>query len=232
LRTGLRKRYVLFYCYIGILLLIEILRFLCFRLTPNFYSIFYWQTEFIRIAASYALVFEIFKRALQHNSGLARVAQKLLLVVLVVALTYAASDLLHEGFASIPRASADLGRYLLYAESALLPVMLWLFSRYRISFGRNLLGLTLGYSLLVALDIVNLAFLSTHGHESSIGLRKLIPITHLITLAIWFAGLWSSQPDPLPPAEAAIDRDYALLATKTRASLARLSGRIGRTLRP
>ncbi len=231
LRTRLQKRYLFFYCYIGSLLLIEVLRFLCISLAPNFYGAFYWQTELVRIVASYAVIFEIFKRALRHNPGVAGIAQKLLLVVFVVALTYAASDLLHGGFASVPRATADLGRYLLYVEGALLLVMLWLFVRYRISFGRNLLGLTLGYSLLVALDVVNLAFLSTPGNESSIGLRKLIPITHLITFIIWCASLWSSQPEPLPPAESAIDRDYALLTAKTRAALAHLSTRVGRTLR-
>ncbi len=232
LRTGLQKRYLFFYCYIGCLLLIEVLRFLCLSLTPNLYGAFYWQTELVRIVASYAVIFEIFKRALRHNPAVARIAQKLLLVVFVVALTYAVSDLLHGGFASVPRATADLGRYLLYVEAVLLLVMLWLFGRYRISFGLNLLGLTLGYSLVVALDVVNLAFLSAPGNGSSIGLRKLIPITHLITFIIWCASLWSPQPEPLPPAESAIDRDYALLAAKTRATLAHLSTRVGRTLRP
>src|SRR5258708_18406865 len=154
LRTRLQKRYLFFYCYIGSLLLIEVLRFLCISLAPNFYGAFYWQTELVRIVASYAVIFEIFKRALRHNPAVARIAQKLLLVVFVVALTYAVSDLLHGGFASVPRATADLGRYLLYVEAALLLVMLWLFGRYRISFWRNLLGLTLAYSCVVALALV------------------------------------------------------------------------------
>jgi len=232
LRAGLQKRYPFFYCYIECLLLIEVLRFLCLSLTPTLYGAFYWQTELVRIIGSYAVIFEIFKRALRHNPGVARIAQQLLLVVFVVAFSYAASDLLHGGSGSVPRATADLGRYLLYVEGAVLFVMLWLFGHYRISFGGNLLGLTVGYSFVVALDVVNLAFLSTPGKESSVGLRKLIPLTHLITLVIWCASLWSSQPEPLPPAESTIDRDYAFLTAKTRAALARLSTRVERTLRP
>jgi len=232
LRTGLQKRYLFFYCYIACLLLIEVLRFLCLSLTPNSYGAFYWQTELVRTVASYAVILDIFKQALRHNRGVAHIAQNLLLVVFVIALTYAASDLLHGGFTSFPRATADLGRYLLYVEGALLLVMLWVFGRYRISFGRNLLGLTVGYSLVVALDVVNLAFLSTPGNESSIGLRKLIPITHLMTFIIWCASLWSSQPEPLPPAESVIDRDYALLGAMTRNALAHLSTRGRRALRP
>jgi hypothetical protein len=232
LMAALLKKYPLFYGYIGCVLLIEVLRVWCYKVSPNFYLVFYWHTELVTIVASYAVVFEIFRRALRHNPGVARVSQKLLLVVFVIALTYAASDLVNGGFASVARATADLGRYLLYVKGALLLVMLWLFGRYRISFGRNLLGLTLGYSLVVGLDVMNLALLSFPGHEFSIGLRKLLPITYLVTLVVWCASLWSVQPDPAQPAESAIDRDYGVLATKTMAAFAHLSARGGRTFRP
>lgn len=232
LRAALLKKYPLFYAYMGCVLLIEVLRVFCYKVSPNLYPVFYWHTELVTIVASYAVIFEIFRQALRHNPGVARVAQKLLLVVFVIALTYAASDLLHGGFASVARATADLGRYLLYVKGALLLVMLWLFGRYRISFGRNLLGLTVGYSLVVGLDVMNLALLSFPGNESSVGLRKLLPITYLITLLIWCASLWSLQPDPVQPPESAIDRDYGVLAAKTMATFAHLSARGGRTFRP
>ena len=232
LMAALLKKYPLFYAYMGCVLLIEVLRVGCYRVSPNFYPAFYWHTELVTIAASYAVIFEIFRQALRYNPGVARVSQRLLLIVFVIAISYAATDLLHGGFASMARATADLGRYLLYVKGALLLVMLWLFGRYRISFGRNLLGLTVGYSLVVGLDVINLALLSSPGHEASIGLKKLLPVTYLVTLIIWCASLWSSQPEPLPPPESAIDRDYALLAAKTRAALAHLSTRAGRTLRP
>ncbi len=232
LRAARLKKYPLFYAYIGCVLLIEVLRGICYRVSPNFYPVFYWHTELVTIAASYAVIFEIFRQALRHNRGVARVAQKVLLVVFVIALTYAASDLVNGGFASVPRATADLGRYLLYVKGALLVVMLWLFGRYRISFGRNLLGLTVGYSLVVGLDVMNLALLALPGHGYSIGLRKLLPITYLITLIIWCASLWSVQPEPAQPEVSAIDRDYDLLVAKTMAVFAHLSERGGRTFRP
>jgi hypothetical protein len=232
LRAALLKKYPLFYAYIACVLLIEVLRAGCYKVTPNFYPAFYWHTELVTIAVSYAVIFEIFRQALRYHAGVARVSQKLLLVVFVIAFTYAASDLVNGGFASVARATADLGRYLLYVKGALLLVMLWLFGRYRISFGRNLLGLTLGYSLLVGLDVMDLALLSFPGHESSAGLKKLLPITYLITLIIWCASLWSVRPDPVQAVESAIDRDYDLLVAKTMAAFAHLSGRGGRTFRP
>jgi hypothetical protein len=232
LRTELRARYPLFYCYVGSLFVLEIARFVCYRFSPGLYQTFYWRTELIRIVASYCVVSEICTRTLRRNPGVARSAQKLLAIIFVVAFTYAACDLLDGGFSSISRGIADLGRYLLYMEAALLLVMLWLFGRYRISFDRNLLGLTLGYSLLAALDIVSLAFLSMPGNGSSVVLRKLIPIAHVITLIVWCVSLWSAQPEVIAPPEHAIDRDYAALAAKTRDTFANLSARVGRTLRP
>lgn len=232
LRSALLKKYPLFYAYVGCVLLIEVLRVWCYKASPNFYPAFYWNTELVTIVASYAVIFEVFRQALRHNPGVARLAQKLLLVVFVIALSYAASDLLQGEFASMARATADLARYLLYVKGALLLVMLWLFGRYRISFGRNLLGLTVGYSLVVGLDVMNLALLSFPGHESSIGLRKLLPMTYWVALAIWCGSLWSVQPDPVQPAESAIDRDYGVLAAKTMAAFAQLSARGGRTFRP
>jgi hypothetical protein len=231
LRAALLKKYPLFYAYVGCVFLIELLRVFCYKASPSFYPAFYWDTEPVTIAASYAVIFEIFRQALRHNPGMARVAQKLLLVVFVIALTYSASDLLHGGFASMARATADLGRYLLYVKGVLLVVILWLFGRYRISFGRNLLGLTAGYALAVGLDVMNVALLSFPGHESSIGLRKLLPTTYLVTLIIWCASLWSVQPGPAQPEESAIDRDYGLLVGKTMAAFAHLSERGGRTFR-
>ena len=232
LRAALLKRYPLFYTYITCILLIELLRFAAYTSAPGFFQAFYWHSELVAAAASYGIIVEIFRKALQHNPGVARVARKLLLVIFVIAVSYAASDLLHGGFASMPRATADLGRCLKYAEGALLLTMLSLFLQYRISFGRNLLGLTLGYSLWVGLDVVNLALLSFPGNEFSIGLRKSLSIAYLISLVVWCTSLWSSQPDPVPPRESAIDRDYAFLAAKTRAALAQLSSRARRTLRP
>lgn len=232
LRAALLKKYPLFYAYITCMLLIELLRFACYTSTPRFFPSFYWHSELVVVVASYGIIVEIFRKALEHNPGVARVAQKLLLVIFVIAFSYAASDLLHGGLAWMPRTTADLGRYLRYVEGALLLTMLAIFLQYRISFGRNLLGLALGYSLWVGLDVMNLALLSFPGNEFSIGLRNSLSIAYVITLVVWCTSLWASQPNPVPPPERAIDRDYARLAAKTRAALAQLSSRVSRTLRP
>src|SRR5260370_26149642 len=114
------KKYPLFYAYIGCVLLIEVLRFCSHTFTQNFYPAFFWHTEPVTIVASYAVILEIFRKGLRHNPGVARRAQKLMLLVFVIALTYAASDLLHVGFPSMPRATPRLCPYLRYVSGPLL----------------------------------------------------------------------------------------------------------------
>jgi hypothetical protein len=231
-KTGLLRRYPFFYTFLAWILLTEILRFWSYQQFPNSYQAVFWDTRFVTVAASYAVCVGIFKRGLRHNKGVAGAAQKLLLAVFVVALSYAASAFVHGRHSSVASIAADLGAYLSYTEALLLLVMLWLFARYRISFGRNLLGLTLGYSLWVGSEVMIVVLLFLPGNGASMALRNMAPLVFLLALVIWCASLWHFDAEPPPATEPAIDRDYALLAARTRAALSHLSFLLGRTLRP
>jgi len=231
-RTALLRKYPLFYAYIACVLVLELARAACLASAPNFYATFYWYTEPLTIVFGFAVIFEIFRRPLIYNPAVARLAQPLLVVVFLLTVTYAASDLLNSGLLTLPRLTAELGRDLRYVEGTLLLVMLWLFGRYRVSLGRNFLGLVVGYSLLIGLGVINLAVFFLPGNEFSIGLRKLLQITYVATLLVWCCALWSARPDPVTQAESSIERDYELVAAKTRTAFAQLSTFVTRTLRP
>jgi hypothetical protein len=230
--VGLIRKYPLFYAYISCVLLKEIVGLLSYRFAPNFYEPLYWPSELATIVASYAVIIEIFRQSLRNSPGIARNAQKLLSVLFVLTLSYAATGLLHERFGTTSRAIAELGRDLRYIEGALLLVMLWLFVRYRILLSPNLLGVIIGYSFWVGLNVVNLALWFLPGNEFSVLLRRLLPMTYQAALAVWCFTLWSLQPEPAQPAESEIGRDYEVLAAKTRAILARTSNRLAKVMRP
>lgn len=232
IHARLAEKYWLFYAYIACILISDIIRLCCYQLTPNLYPDLYWQTELVTIIASYAVILEIFRQSVRHNPGVARLTRNLLAIVFCLTLTYALLNLLQDGFtSSLPRATADIGRYFRYVEGALLLGMLALFTRYRIPLGRNVLGLIVGNALWVGVNVVNLAFWSLPGNGFSAPLRKLRTATYLVALTIWCATLWSAQPDPVQPAENEIERDYEILAAKTRAVLARTSNRLVRAVK-
>jgi hypothetical protein len=230
--AGNLRKYPLFYWYIGSVLLNEIVGLLCYQFAPKFYRPLYWPTEMASIVASYAVMIEIFRQSLRHNPGIARKGLKLLLASFALTVSYAATDLLHGRFADATRGIAEVGRDLRYIEGALLLLLLWLFVRYRILLGPNLLGLIIGYSFWVGINVINLALVFLPDNGFSALARRLEPITYVATLTIWCVALWSSRPEPVQPTEGAIERDYELLAARTRSVLARTSDRLVRVMRP
>jgi hypothetical protein len=231
-RTGLLKKYPLFFSYIGCVLLTEILGLLANALAPKLYEPLYWPADLATILASYAVMVEIFRWSTRHKPGIRRLTQRALLTVFILTVAYAASNFVNGKFGSPSRAVAALGRDLRYVEAGILLLMLWLLQRYRIPLGRNLRGLLIGYSFWVGVNVVNLALWFVPGNEFSILLRGLLPATYLFTLGIWCVTLWSVHPEPVQPAESRIERDYELLAGKTQAVLARASTRVARIMRP
>jgi hypothetical protein len=229
--AGLLRKYPLFYSYIGCVLVKEIIGLLTYGFAPTLYEPLYWPAELATIVASYAVIIEIFRGSTRHKPGLRRLAQNLLIIVFGLTVAYAGSDFLQGGFPSLSAAILELSRDLRYVEGGVLLVMLWLFVRYRIPLGRNLMGLIIGYSFWVGCNLINLAFWFQPGNEFSVLLRRLLPVTYVITLSIWCVTLWSAQPEPVPPSESKIERDYELLAAKTQAILARMSHRVLRTTR-
>jgi hypothetical protein len=230
--TGLLKKYFLFFTYIGCVLLAEIIGLLTKVLAPKLYEPLYWPADLATILASYAVMVEIFRWSTRHKPGIRRLTQRALLSVFALTVGYAASNFVHGKFSSASRAVVALGRDLRYVEAGVLLLMLWLLLRYRIPLGRNLLGLLIGYSFWVGINIVNLAFWFVPGNEFSTLLRGLLPATYVLTLGVWCLTLWSAYPDPVQPAETKIERDYELLATKTQAVLARTSSSLVRIIRP
>jgi hypothetical protein len=230
--AGLFKKYPFFYAYIGCVLLKGSLRLVFYRFAPVFYVQSSWFAELATIVASYAVVIEIFRWMFRNSPGVANAAQKALLFVFMLTASFTATDLLSRKGISLLRMTAELSRDLRYVEGALLLVMLWLFGRCRISIGRNLFGLIVGFSFWVGLNVINLALLFAPGNRYSVGLARVLPITYVITLVIWCAALWSLQPEPAQPAENTIERDYQAFVAKTRTTLGRLPSRIARTLQP
>lgn len=168
----------------------------------------------------------------RHKPGIHRLSQSALLTVFPVTVVYTTSSFMIGKFSSASRAVAALSCDLRCVEAGVLLLMLWLLLRYRIPLGRNLLGLLIGYSFWVGIDVVNQAFWFVPGNEFSDLPRGLLPTTYLSTLGVWCVTLWPAYPEPTQLAETKIERDYELLAVKIQAVLARTSNCLVRIMRP
>ena len=228
--AGLVRKYPLFYAYIGCVLAKDLACLVCYTFAPNLYANLFWPTELITIVASFAVIMEIFRGSVRHNPGIVRFTQTFLVIAFALTTFYVLVDVLQRGPTSVYRVIAALGRDLRLLEGTLLIVLLWLFVRYGIAFGRNLLGLTIGYSFWIGINLMDFAFLYT-GNESSVFLRRLLPACYMITLAIWCWTLWSVQTQPAQP-QTQMEHDYEFFAATTRAVIARTAHRLARAIRP
>ncbi len=231
-REKLLERYPLFYSYIGCVLFIEFLRFYWYKAQPDSYQTVYWYTEFLTVVAGYGVISEIYKRSLEHHPGVARRAQKILLAALAVTSVEVVADTFRGPSGSWAHAIAKLGRDLRYVELALWVVILALFSLYRIPAGRNLKGLISGYGFFITVRVVNLALVFQPVNRLSWVAPRLPSLTYLITLTIWCAALWSRFPEPGPPPEDLIERDYRIVEMRTRAIFRRIKSFLKRLFRP
>lgn len=231
--AGLVKRYPLFYTYIGCVLIKELVGFGSYILAPNSYAIIYWPTELVTVMASFAIIIQIFRAAVKHNPGMVRFIQNVLLISFCATTLYACVDFSNRGFTSIYRAIEGLGRDLRFVEGALLVMLLWLLMRYRISLGRNLSGLVVGYSFWVGINLTYFAFLPAPGDKSAsqVLVRALISGSYTMTLAIWCWTLWSQHAEPFRPS-VQLEHDYEFIASRTRSVLARTSNRVARAMKP
>jgi hypothetical protein len=217
LQAGLLGKYSLLYCYVASMFSVEILRICANQFAPSLYPRIYWNSEVVVILVSYSVIAAIYTRALANYPGVAALGINILALTLVITLSIAGISFLLAPIKSWDFGTALLGRNLRNVEGALLFTLIWVIRHYRISMGRNLRGLIVGYAFFLATDIVSrwILFLSP-SNQLSLFLRKSLPVTYLLTLLIWCLSLWRVHPEPARIDDAKIERDYEVLVRKTR----------------
>ncbi len=215
------QKYPAFYLYLGTVLLLELLRFSIYTFQPRFHRVFYWYTEYLSATIGYAVILEIYKHALSNSQGVARIARTFLWGVLGAVILKVTWNAVTGPVWSPATTSAELERDLRTVQALLLAGVIALLAYYVVPTGRNLRGIIFGYSAYIYASVVSLAFGSLPGYGLRPGWRLVQPIAYLAALLIWGATLWSYSPNPVAEAESKIDRDYKLIAERTRRAISR-----------
>ncbi len=215
------QKYPAFYLYLGTVLLLELLRFSIYTFQPRFHRAFYWYTEYLSATIGYAVILEIYKHALSNSPGVARIARAFLWGVLGAVILKVTWSAVSGPVWSPATTSAELERDLRTVQALLLAGVIALLAYYVVPTGRNLIGIILGYSAYIYASVVSLAFGSLPGYGLRPGWRLVQPIAYLAALLIWGATLWSYSPNPVTETESKIDRDYKLIAERTRRAISK-----------
>jgi hypothetical protein len=232
LREKLFFKYPVFYSYIAFVLLEDLLRFYIYRWHPDIYPQTYWITDFIGLVIGSGVVFEIYRSGLFAYPGTARMARNLL--SLVFALTFA-KVLVSMSYGSLwwpAETTAELQRNLRIVQASALIALVALFLLYAIPFGRNLKGILSGYSLYVAVSLVQLTLIAYFGNSIQRLWSYVNSVSYLIALCIWTKALWSHELSPETKPVTPLEYDYEALRAATRRRLQEIRASLGRAVRP
>jgi hypothetical protein len=232
LRERLVFRYPVFYLYIAFVFLEDLLRFYIYRWHPDIYPQAYWITDFIGLVIGSGVVFEIYRSGLSAYPGTARMARNLLLLVFTLAF---AKVLVSTSYGSLwwpAETTAELERNLRIVQASALIALIALFLMYAIPLGRNLKGILSGYSLYIAVSLVQLTLVSRFGNNIQRLWSYVNSVSYLIALCIWTGALWSHEVSPETSPIIELEYNYEALRAATRLRLQETRARLGRAVRP
>jgi hypothetical protein len=233
LQTKLIRVFPIFFSYLLIVFVSEILRFFTYHwYASSAYRDVYWSTQFLSLVVGSAVIFEVYRVGLKRFPGTARMTQYLLLVVFGLVFAKAlvrTSGGLYDWFVGT---LVDLERNLRVVQAVALLALLSLFLIYAIPFGRNLRGILIGYGMFIAMTVTQFTLHHYFANDVVAFWSYLQPICYLFVLSVWLAAVWSPDGavEETPVSEP--EHDYQILASSTGQQLERTFARLTWTARP
>jgi hypothetical protein len=224
------REYPGFFSYIAVVLLASVVRY-SVRQNPGTYALVYWYSQVVSLIAGYVVIVEIYRRALKDYPGAARMAQTLLMAILVLIVSKAAFDSAGSMGWSIARTCEELERDLRAVQATVLIAILGLLAYYRIPLGRNLKGILLGFGIFIGVSVTILTLRFSFGDRLRLVYQYLPPFTYFAVLIIWCAALWSYHANPVPETKPELEQDYRSLALGTRRLLGHARTHLTRAVR-
>jgi hypothetical protein len=224
----LLRHYPLFYGYISFVLVVEVLRFLAQFAGDVVYRYSFWTFEYLAIGAGCAVVFEIYKIALDYYPGAARIARNALAFVFAMACAKGLANGVHIHQVWTEEVALNFERIVRTVQGIAITALVVLFVAYGIPFGKNLRGILLGYSLFIAERVICLTFVRPRGHDFWF---YAYSASYIAVLGLWLNHLWSYQPAPEAQTRLALEQDYQALAAATQRRFRETAGFVRKVVR-
>ena len=229
---GVRGRVILhypvFYGYIFFVLAQSILRAVVLRWYGGAYRPVYWTTEFLALLIGSLVVFEVYQVALAPYPGTAKMARKILLFLLLMALAGAVNAFWSDPHILSDTTALQAERSLRTFQAVAILALVLLFASYSIPFGRNLRGILLGYGCFVGERVICLIFVPERGRDFWFYAYSASYITALV---LWLGHLWSYQPSPQLESRPGFETEYHRIAAATQRRLREARGYLRKAAR-
>jgi hypothetical protein len=231
LQSKLITKFPIFYSYLLFVFTQELLRFGVYRWAQNFYSPVYWITQLIGLVMGSAVVFEIYRMGLKEFPGTAKLVR--------IGLGFVFGAIFLKVIIAPPGdprgwlagACVGLERDLRIVQALALIGLVSLFLWYAIPFGKNLKGILTGYSVFIAMSVIQLTLMASLWQSFQVAWNYLQPASYLFVLCIWAEALWSAEAVAKAKSGAKLEQDYDALVASTGQMLDRARARLGWAVR-
>jgi hypothetical protein len=220
------RQFPIFYFYLLFVFVEEFLRLSVYRWYQPQYFRVYWATQLLNLVIGSAVIFEVYRVGLRSFPGAAKMTRYLLLVVFSAVFARTLASPSGELFTWFSAQAELLERNLRMVQALAILSLAVLFLYYSIPFGRNLRGIMFGYSLFIAMSIVQLTLMPYFWAEIKLFWSYAQPVSYLLVLGLWVGALWSALPVPEASPAAQLENDYEELVASTRSQLRRTLARL------
>ena len=200
-KHGLASRYPHLTVFVLYRLLGDAILFPINRYKPDWFPVAYWRLETITLTLQFLVNWEFFRGVFPRRSTLHEIAWKMLLTVELAALP-AIVWLSWNQTSSAPYSylyfSPAIEQYFCLAQAVLLLTPASVAMYYRVSLGRNLRGLCLGFGIYLLVRSLNFASLQAFRGFAPYW-RLLTPTTFIMMIAAWLWAFWDYAPAPEQP---------------------------------
>jgi len=234
LRAKLISRFPLFYSYLLVVLIEDIIRYIAFLLwyPQRTYSNIYWATQFVSVVMGSLVIFEVSRLALQEYPGTARMARNLLGAMFLVIFAKTLLTMNAGAAAWMIQVYVRLERELRLVEAFAILTLLVVFLWYAVPMGRNLGAILLGYGTFIAMSVMQLTIVNHFELRAQHFWSIAQPVTYTAILGLWVWKLWSPDTAAMKSPRRIPGSDYEELASSTSRSLEEARTRLGSAVRP
>lgn len=231
LKARLVSRFPLFYSYLLVVLIQDVIRYIAYGWYPKVYPNIYWSTQFVSLVMGSIVIFEICRVALEEYPGTARMARNLLGLVFLGIFAKTLATMNAASAAWMMQVYLRLERELRLVQSLAILTLIVVFLWHAIPLGRNLGAILLGYGTFVAMSVLQLTIVNHFQLRAQHFWEVAQPVTYTAIVGMWVWKLWSADGAAVRTPRA-LSSDYEELANSTNRSLAGARRRLGSAVRP
>lgn len=194
IQGGVVPRLPFFYSYIAYVLVGELVTLTFLYLRPTYYPTAYWFYFLLSHIVEFAVLLEVSDHIFEPYPAVRSMGRLLCTLICGVFLTIYIVPFFIERIPS-NRVWWDLVKYASLTKALIILILLASVRFYKLSLGRSITGILLGFSIYLGVSIANFELAETYGGSLYAPIFRLVlPLSWTLGALVWVVALWNYEP--------------------------------------